>query len=109
MSNEQVWYALFRNDSGETPTGREIKHMVVAWLDKNNLDNELDRYIAWDRKASEATKWDIVKYARSDREEGYYKEKKKKTDPDLLEYHWVWEDFQNCTKDDSVEIIQSIS
>ena len=38
MSNEQVWYALFRNDSGETPTGREIKHMVVAWLDKNNLD-----------------------------------------------------------------------
>jgi hypothetical protein len=108
MDESKVWYALFRNEGEESSTGREIKHMVVAWLDKANLDNEIDRYIAWDRKASGATKWDIVQYARSDREEGYYKEKKKETDPDLLEYHWVWEDFQNCTKDETVEIINTI-
>ena len=109
MSNEKVWYALFRNDSGDTPTGREMKHMVVAWLDKENMDNEIDRYIAWDRKASEATKWDIGKYQKTDREEGYYKDKEKDTDPDLLEYHWVWEDFQNALKDGSFSIIKNIT
>ena len=107
MTTEQVWYALFRNDGAETNTGREIKHMVVAWLDESLMNDELKQYIEWDKKASEATKWDVVRYIRTKRTEGYFKDKKKDSDPDLLEYHWVWEDFQNAQKETRINIVNS--
>ena len=107
LFEQNFWYALFRNDGDTTETGREIKHMVVAWLDEASMNAELDRYIAWDKNASGATKWDIVQYTRTDRVEGYFKDKKKDKDPDLLEYHWVWEDFQSSEDGNSTVLIKS--
>ena len=108
MSTQVFWYALFRNDGDTTETGREIKHMVVAWLDEASMNAEVDRYIAWDKNASGATKWDIVQYTRTDRPEGYFKDKNKDSDPDLLEYHWVWEDFQNAVQSNSAVLDRSL-
>ena len=82
--------------------------MVVAWLDETSMNSELDRYIAWDKNASGATKWDIVQYTQTDRSEGYYKDNKEDEAHDLLEYHWVWEDFQNAQNNASIQIVNTL-
>ena len=82
------WYILFRNN------GRELAHMVVAWLDDASAHAEAKAYIDWDRKASGASGWELVQIQRKQRS-SYFKPVQSKNDPDdAIEYHWVWEDYQ---------------
>ena len=92
------WFILYRNG------GREISDMVVAWLDEQTSEAEIDKYLEWDRKASDTTAWELVRVPRIERE-SYFKPQQKKSDPDdLLEYHWVLEDLRNANE----EILRSI-
>ena len=82
------WLILYRNKS------RETSDMVVAWLDKATAEDEIERYVAWDRNASGAAEWELIRVPRQERPT-YYKAPKKKSDPsDLLEYHFVLEDYR---------------
>lgn len=67
--------------------------MVVAWLTSDAMENEIDAYTTWDRRASKTERWTLISFARSARE-SYFRQKKNPEDPDLIEYHWVLADLE---------------
>jgi len=86
MGQQDYWFALLRNG------GREIADMVVAWMSREEANAEVEAYQVWDKNLTKTNRWEMVRFRRTTRE-SYYKD----TEALLIEYHWVWEDFQEQT------------
>ena len=98
-----LWYALFRGKNRE-----EKKDMIVGWLDREAMENEVDRYVEWDRNLTQTKSWEIAVFPRAPRspKEEYYRKRFAKDGTyeieNVLEYHFVWDDFRMALDEGTV-------
>ena len=93
--NQLNWHSLFRGRQSV-----DKKNMIVAWLDRESMDAEIDRYVEWDRTLTETQSWELVTFPRTPRssEQEHFRKRFAKDGTyeieDVLEYHYVWDDFR---------------
>jgi hypothetical protein len=102
MGDQPTWYALFREPDETELLERPVTDMVVAWLGETDCDAELDRYLMWDRQASpHCASWRLVEFGRRPRA-SYFRTHKDADD--LIDYHFVLEDWNEARTQAAVKV-----
>ena len=100
-----MWLALIRELDSTPLLERPVTDMVVAWLDQETYQREIDRYIEWDMLASaDCRRWTVVSFPRTPRR-SYFREYKDADD--LIDYHFVLADWNVARKTGVVSLQRS--